>query len=229
VEEIGKRGRTKEDILGDRIRRMLMRRRDWSVPEDKSEILTMASGGRVLRCQRSMRREAEAEMWTHELRVSTVRWVEVLGDSSIGKWTGLQESSGHRMCHFARLMMCTAMGGHNVTKYLSIEEAAENANPILLLYHWMNRSGKEGDRGLVSKAGWNAKMFIMGNKIRVSSQEDKAIASCFYWEVKFGLNISHCIWDHGNHWWTWLVHFYWSGRKKVWLRAFLKKGSTEKS
>lgn len=28
VEEIGKRGRIKEDILGDRIRRMLMRRRD---------------------------------------------------------------------------------------------------------------------------------------------------------------------------------------------------------
>lgn len=66
-------------------------------------------------------------------------------------------------------MMCIVMGGYNVIKYLLIEEVVENVNSILFFYYWMNRLGKEGDRGLVSKVGWNAKMFIMGNKIRVSS------------------------------------------------------------
>lgn len=68
-----------------------------------SEILTMGSVDRFLRYQGSIGREAEAEIWTQELRVSTVWWMEMLGDSYIGKWAGVQESSVYRMCHFARL------------------------------------------------------------------------------------------------------------------------------
>lgn len=50
VKEKETRGRTKENILGARIRRMLMRYRNWTVSEDSQKVLATGSVGGFLRC-----------------------------------------------------------------------------------------------------------------------------------------------------------------------------------
>lgn len=96
-----------------------------------SEILTMGSVDRFLRYQGSMGREAEAEMWTQELRVSTVWWMETV---TLGN--GLESRRAvYTECPTLQDLVRTSMAEHDTTKYLSVEGATENADPTLLLYH----------------------------------------------------------------------------------------------
>lgn len=59
--------------------------------------------------------------------------------------------------------------------------------PCFCTTELIDQGGKE-DGSAKQDETW--KRFIMGNK---SGHEDRAIVTCLYWKVRFGLKISHCI------------------------------------